>query len=65
MVTVIRRNPPAAGRAIRRLAAWAIVVATILGAGTGAFAVVERHARAGLAGLVRGSPAAGSTTGER
>lgn len=60
MATVISRRPMAAGGAIRRLAAWALVVATIIGAGTGAFAVVDRHARAGLAGLVHGSPAAGS-----
>ena len=65
MATVICRRPPAAGRAIRRLAAWAIVVGVIVGAGTAAFSLVERHARAELAGLVGATAAAAPTEARR
>lgn len=59
------RRPTATGRAIRRLAAWTIVVGVIVGAGTAAFSLVERHARSELAGLVDATAAAAPTETQR
>lgn len=51
-----------AGQTIRRVAAWLIVVCAILGAGTVAFALVERHARVELARLADDSFPRGAAT---